>query len=284
MYYKKVLTILFLLCCLVWLAIWQFPDNKTNLIFCNVGQGDALLISKGFNQMLIDGGPDEKVLDCLAKNMPFWDKTLEIVALTHPEADHLTGLISVFDKYQVKYFLAGPEANVSGGYEALRQKVQREENLRIVNSTTGDQIKVGELVFKTLWPEKEWLAGKVDSQDGAVLGAKTEHKKLNDFSLVFLLEMPKAKVLFMGDGDSEIQDDILRYNSLTQIDLLKFPHHGSKTGIREDFLAKIKPKEAVISVGKNSFGHPTSEALELLGKYKVNIRRTDLEGDIEYKF
>jgi len=107
-------------------------------------------------------------------------------------------------------------------------------------------------------------------------------RKLNDFSLVFLLRWPKFTVLLMGDADSRVQEEIMVDNNLPKVNLLKFPHHGSKTGLREDFLALIKPKEAVISVGRNSYGHPTAEALELLDKYKVEIRRTDLEGDIEY--
>jgi competence protein ComEC len=108
-------------------------------------------------------------------------------------------------------------------------------------------------------------------------------KKLNDFSLVLLLRRRNFAGLLMGDADSRVQDEIMADNNLPKVDLLKFPHHGSKTGLREDFLAMIKPKEAVISVGKNSFGHPTQEALELLKKYGVRVKRTDLEGEIKYK-
>lgn len=326
--FRSLFTVLGLIGSLIWLAVFSFPDNKLHLVFCDVGQGDAILVSKGFDQILVDAGPNEKVLNCLSKNMPFFDKTIEIVALTHPEADHLTGIIPVMDKYQVDYFLTGPEGNNSAAFAALESRIKNlESRIKIINPYTGEKIQLGEIQMQTLWPEREWVAEKLEAgsvvedflalspsntlginsvegsprQDerrlkpaittdsGAVLGAQTSHSKLNDFSLVFLLEYKNFSVLLMGDADSRIQNEIINAESnqlsaVSNIDILKFPHHGSKTGIREDFLQKIAPKEAVISVGKNSYGHPTSEALDLLQKYGIKTRRTDEEGDIKYQF
>jgi len=146
--------------------------------------------------------------------------------------------------------------------------------------------------LETLWPERGWVAGRLDvgsetweaGNSNFILGAKTTHSKLNDFSLVFLMKYAGKRVLFMGDADSRVQGEIMADNALTSVEILKFPHHGSKTGMREDFLEKIQPKEAVISVGKNSFGHPTTEALEMLKNEGVTVRRTDLEGEIKYTF
>jgi len=256
---------LFLLVSILWLMVWQMPDRRTHLIFCDVGQGDAILLTQGKTQVLIDGGPDEKVLDCLAKNLPFWDRTLEVVALTHPEADHLTGLISVLEKYRVKYFLTGPGENDSDVSTALAFKLQT-QNLKPIRLTAGSFIKVGGEVLKVLWPPKGRFG------------------QLNELSLVLLWQSESGSALLMGDADSKIQDDLLLLEEIPRVDLLKFPHHGSKTGLREDFLAAVKPKEAVISVGKNSFGQPAIEALDLLKKYKVKIHRTDQEGEIEYTF
>ena len=95
---KKILAFLAILTALIWAAVFSFPDNSLHLIFCDVGQGDAILVKKGFNQVLIDGGPDERVLGCLSENLPFWDRTLEMVVLTHPQADHLTGLVPIMLK------------------------------------------------------------------------------------------------------------------------------------------------------------------------------------------
>jgi len=312
---KYSLILLGLIAGLVWLIVFSFPDNRLHLIFCDVGQGDATLIVKGFNQILIDGGPNEKVLDCLANNMPFFDKTIEVVALTHPEADHLTGIIPVMEKYGVKYFLSGPEGNESAVYAALISKIKNQiskTNLKfkIVNLYAGDRIRLGEIVLDSLWPTREWMAenlevgsekleaGNITPPTSSssfppptshfVLGAKATDAKLNDYCLVFLLTYRGKKVLLMGDADSRVQDKITGLqetaNSLNRIDILKFPHHGSKTGMTKEFIEQIKPKEAIISVGKNSYGHPTSEALDLLKSFKVVVRRTDMEGEIKYEF
>lgn len=319
--FKRVLSLLVVAASLLWLSIFSFPDQKLHLIFCDVGQGDATLITKGFDQILIDGGPNDKVLQCLSNNMPFFDRTIEMVALTHPEADHMTGLISVLDKYKVEYFLSGPEGNESAAFLALKTKILSSSNqpltslnkpidngiksitgkgTQVINPYTGEKIRLGEIELETLWPDRNWVASRIVDDysslsssnhpltsfnlEGTVLGAKTSYAKLNDFSLVFLLNYGGKKVLLMGDADSKIQDEIIEVNSLTEIDILKFPHHGSKTGILESFLEKIQPKETIISVGKNPYGHPTKEALELLTKYGIKIRRTDLEGEIHYAF
>lgn len=216
--------------------------------------------------MLIDGGPDEKVLACLAKNLPFWDKTLEVVILTHPEADHLTGLIYVLEKYQVKYFLTSPAKSNSAISNALALRLAAQK-LKPIYLTTGSFIRVGNGVLKVLWPP----SGRVSNQ-------------LNELSLVLLWQEGLVRALFMGDADSQIQDDLQLLTDLPEVNLLKFPHHGAKTGLREDFLAAIKPWEVVISVGRNSFGHPAEEALDLLKRYGVKIRRTDQEGEIQYVF
>lgn len=285
---KKILAVFCLIASLVWLAVFSFPDNKVRLIFCDVGQGDAILITQGFNQILIDGGPNNKVLVCLKNNMPFFDKTIETVAVTHPEADHMTGIISVVEKYQIDWFLIGPEGNDSAVFVELSSRLkEKSPKLTIKNPYLGDEIKLGGIILKTLWPERKWVAEQLEMENGNspfVLGAKTMNSKLNDFSLVFLMEYAGKKVLLMGDADSRIQDEIMADNILTSVDILKFPHHGSKTGITKEFLEKIQPKITIISVGKNSYGHPTSEALDLLKNAGIEVRRTDLEGEIKYNF
>ncbi len=280
---KKKLALLGLFGSLIWLFVFSFPDNKLHLVFCDVGQGDAVLITKGSGQILIDGGPNDKVLTCLSENMPFWDKKIEIVALTHPEADHLSGLLAVLDKYEVDFFLTGPEGNETAGYVALISKLKAQgSRLTLRNPYAGEKMKLGEITLESLWPEREWVASRISNSE-RVLGASTRGH-LNDFSLVFLLSFRDKKVLLMGDADSQVQKNIVLGSTNLPIDILKFPHHGSKTGMTEEFLGAISPKEAVISVGKNSYGHPTQEALNLLKEFNVIIRRTDLEGEIRYNF
>jgi competence protein ComEC len=285
--------VLALLTGLVWLAFFTFPEAKLRLVFCDVGQGDAILVSQGFNQVLIDGGPGDSVLSCLGRNLPFYDRQLEAVILTHPDNDHAAGLNAVLDQYEVECFVSGPEGSQSGSWQALLRRVREKEKegLRVINLYQGESLKLGLIRLESLWPDREWVLARVSgeelaagNQKGSVLGAKTEHKNLNDFSLVLTLRYQNKSVLLMGDADSRVQDEIMDRNTLSQIDILKFPHHGSKTGIREEFLEKIRPQVAVISVGKNSFGHPAPEVLSLLEKYGIEIRRTDKEGEIGYEF
>lgn len=272
---------------LVWLFVFSYPDNRLHLIFCNVGQGDTILISKRFNQVLIDGGPDESVLKCLSENMPFWDKTIEIVALTHPQADHLTGLIAVLERYKVNYFLSGPEGNESAGYRQLVQLVKSDQSIKIRNVYEGDSIKLGGLVLEALWPEKDWALAQLDTPDSpdypdasVVLGASTT-RNVNDFSLIFHLQFGDFDALLTGDADSHIQDEMLPGISIPQVEVLKIPHHGSKYALTQEFLEKVKPQLAVISVGKNSYGHPAEELLEKLRNLEIKILRTDQDGEIK---
>ena len=284
---KISLIILSLLAAFVWIAAFFLPDNKLHLVFCDVGQGDGVLLSKGFSQMLIDAGPDEKVLDCLSENMPFFDRTIEVVALTHPDTDHITGIIPVLDKFEVEYFFDSLVPGRSSTYEALLIRLKK---IKVVSIFKGRKINFEGATLSVLWPEKSIVEDSLGEErlyalkESRVLGTQDSKLNLNDFSLVFLVDYSGTRVLLMGDADSRVQDEILRANTLGKVELLKFPHHGSKTGMSEEFLKTINPKEAVISVGKNSFGYPTNEALLLLGKYKVKVRRTDLEGEIHYNF
>lgn len=286
---KHGLGFLALIAALTWLSVFSFPDQKLKIVFCDVGQGDAILIQKGFNQILIDGGPNNKVLNCLSNNMPFFDRTIEIVALTHPQADHLEGLNHVMERYSVNYFLSGPEGNESAGYKNLmnRLKVQS-ARLKVINPYTGEKIKLAGIELESLWPEKNWASLRLENFEalarqagGVVLGASTT-QDLNDFSLVFLLRYHGFSVLFPGDADAGIQDEILLNNqNLGQVKLLKVPHHGAKTALRDEFLEILKPETAIISVGKNSYGHPSGELIKKLENLRAKVRRTDLEGEIK---
>lgn len=313
--YRLTLPLLLLLCALVWLTILVFPSNRPKIIFCNVGQGDATLIIQGFHQILIDGGPDSSVLACLSKHMPFFDKKIDIVALTHADTDHFGGLIYVMDRYKIDYFLSNGIGNSNNpAYKELlkksNDKIQiHKSNMKLKTLNTGDSISFGNMQMKVLWPEKRWVEERVTLVVGdrlSVIGNQkavensnqkainnqqlTTTFSLNSFGLVFLVSSltPNTQslntFLLMADVDSTIQDELIKTNpNISKVDILKFPHHGSKTGISEAFLQRIMPKEAVISVGKNTFGHPSKEALDMLTKYGISIQRTDQLGDIVYK-
>ncbi len=243
---KKPLFWLSLTVVLLWLVIFSWPDKRLHLIFCDVGQGDAVLITYGQTQILIDGGPDNKVLSCLSEYLPFWDRQLEAVFLTHPDTDHLNGLLTVFQRYQVKYFFSN--FKIEGIMKA--KSLQK-----------GDKVKIGLLQFLTLWPDSK----EIPSKD------------INENSLVLEMVFGKFKVFLPGDITQKIEEKI----DINSVDILKVAHHGSKNSTGENLLDKIKPQLAVISVGENRFGHPAEETLERLLKSQIKVLRTDEQQDIE---
>jgi competence protein ComEC len=252
------------------------PDGKLHVVFCNVGQGDAAYIRFADGRdMLIDGGPNASVLSCLGRHMPFWDKTIDIVALTHPQNDHLGGLESVLDRYTVGNIVRSDVTNATDGFQNLMATVQK-KNIPVKLMTAGDRITVDTTSLSVLWPSPEQMA----PQEGSVLGAATGEP--NDYSLVFALRYGTFDVLFPGDADSHVEAKYIQLQDASNpVEVLKVPHHGSKTSMTPDFLFALKPALAVISVGKNSYGHPSREAVIMLQNINSRVLRTDVAGDVE---
>ena len=270
--------------------IWTQPDGKLHIVFCDVGQGDAVYVRfPDGRDMVVDGGPNNRVIDCLGRHMPFWDRKIDVVMLTHPEKDHLQGLISVFERYQVEHFVRSDAANTTEGYvklmDVLKQRVVDETYI-----TQGDGIDIGAVSLSFLWPDQSQIAKgnrtSLISMTGGgtqdVLGRSVDH--LNDFSLVFVLRYGDFDVLFTGDADIRVEKQYVGWNFGGQADdgveVLKVPHHGSRTGMSEAFVQWVNPELSIISVGKNSYGHPTKEAMDMLQSIGSRIMRTDEFGDI----
>jgi competence protein ComEC len=242
------------LVCLIAMAVVTWPDGKVRVVFCNVGQGDGILITQNDFQMVVDSGPDNKMmLGCLEKYMPFWDKEIEIAVMTHWDKDHSGGLKSLMNSYRVNKL-----------YSFVRPADQDEQKIYTDNLAINDVIKYGEMKFEILNPDEDW------GND-------------NDNSVMGVLSYKDKKVLFTGDASAQVEEKLV-WRKILQggIDILKVSHHGSAEGTSQELLTVIKPREAVISVGKNSFGHPTKIVLDRLAVAGVKIRRTDEEGDIMY--
>ena len=278
----------------IWLAVLALPDNKLHLVVCDVGQGDAILVSYKTTQMLVDGGPNASVLKCLGDHMPFYDRRIEVVVLTHPQADHMNGLIDVIKRYTVLQFVKEPVANDTAGYWELMTEI-RNKKLEIRSVYAGDVVKFSNfqapnnLQFSVIWPTQEFVVmhtspptpllnlgeggpvrvGEVGVSDGT---------DLNNFGIV-------GKLSF-GDFSALLTSDAGVIAPPAVADVLKVPHHGSKYGMTKEWLETVWPKLAIISVGKrNSYGHPTPEALKLLRDLpagrQVRVLRTDQDGTVE---
>ncbi len=263
---KKPIFWLGLVAVLVWAAVWQCPDPKLHLVFCSVGQGDAILAVLGDEQILVDGGPNRQVLDCLSRHLPFYDRTIEMVVLSHPDADHVTGLIDVLEGYEVKQLVINSHAEDTDTWREF-QKAVLAEGAAVYFPQKGDRINLGSLQMAVLWPE---------SQD-KVLGATTIKNEANETSVAMKLTFGQFDALLPGDLSSKIEPEL----DLSEVEVLKVAHHGSKYATGTDFLNQVRPDLAVISVGKNSFGHPTDEVLERLKQAGSEVLRTDQSGDVE---
>lgn len=258
----------------------RFNDGKLHLVVCDVGQGDGILIRtpKG-SDILIDGGPDDSILDCLSNHMPFWDRAIEIMILTHPHADHLTGLISVLKRYKVMHYFTENIKNNTLVYRKLQDALAK-NNLTAKFNFAGDRIDFSDKTsLLTIWPEKEWFENQ-KLQDNQNLGKDNFSLDVNGFSVIELLTYGNFKALLTGDGGVLVEDRIAK--AVGKIDVLKVPHHGSKTGMSDYFLSEVNPKIAIISVGsKNRYGHPSKQTLDLLLKFNIKILRTDKNREVE---
>lgn len=269
----------------------QMPDGKTRIIACEVGQGDAILITKNENQILIDGGPSgEKVLACLTKHMPFWDRTIELIVLTNTDSDHLNGLLSVVERYILGDFVTADGIQESGVLERLVD-ILAKRRVTVVPVEQGDTIMVGErdkLELKVLWPAQveerniAVLSSQIDKAEREqILGASAKKGSVNERSVVLLLREGDYRALFTGDAGFQAEKSMLESGMLVDVDYLKVGHHGSKFSTSLEFLQKIRPEQAVISVGRqNRYGHPTQEVLERLSKVGAQVRRTDQDGEV----
>jgi len=242
-------------------------DKNFHLIFCDVGQGDGILIKTPSGQdIIVDGGPsDNSMVDCLSRNLPFWDREIDAVYMTHPDADHLTGLVEVIRTYNVKYFGMSNAPKSTEVYKELL-KVLQSKKIPADLVVRGDKVSTKDgFKLETLWPSVEF--------------SNSKSQETNDYSLVQYLSYGKFTALLTGDVTSVYLNSIMP--TLGRIDVFKNPHHGSKTGVDEFTFQHTKPKLAVLSVGvKNRYGHPSPEVLQILKENNIPYIDTK-SGDVE---
>ncbi len=261
-----------------------YPDGKLHLVFCNVGQGDAIYVKfPSGADMLMDAGPDsKKILTCLGNHMPFYDRKIDMVFLSHPQLDHYGGMAEVVSRYEVKYFVSSFNVKKFPQLKKLNDLLTQKHTV-LKNIASGQTISIDAGNIKVIWPEANWLALNYPADESAVLGIGSE-KETNLLSPYLDINYGNFDALLTGDGDSDTQQKISLYNLKSllpeSIDILKVPHHGSKISVSEEFLNQIKPKLSVIQVGKNSYGHPNSETVDKLAKWG-KVFRTDQDGEIE---
>lgn len=266
---KKILLIvaIFLLIVLViqlFLSYKNKDDIPLEVNFLNVGQGDAALIDfQDEYQILVDSGISSKtILTELKKVMPIQDKTIEIVIATHYDKDHVGGMRGVFENYEVELFLDNGQLKESEATTVVSDLIEAKK-IRTESISENSTIKIGEDLVLTFF-----------NPDG-------EDWDANDNSVVFRLDYGVNSFLFTGDIGFKPEKDMIADEHNLDVDWLKVGHHGSKNSTGEDFLQKVTPEKSIISVGKNSYGHPSEDTLNRLNNIGSEILTTMKDGLIQ---
>lgn len=265
---------LFVLNVLAWQEVFALNYPRyLKVDFLDVGQGDSTFIQTPENhQVLIDGGPDESALQEISSLMPFWDKDLDLVILTHPDADHMQGLLDILQRYKVDYILWSGIKKTSPEYQVWISALERQKKMgsKIIIAEAGQEVKLGEVSIHTLYP--------LENLEGKELKSSS-----NNTCIVSRLIYGKNSFIFTGDISAKAEKELLKSGENISSDVLKVAHHGSKYSTSDLFLAALEPKIAVISVGaKNTYGHPTSEVLQRLDKFGIKVKRTDINGNVDF--
>ncbi len=256
----------FLALCAVaaWLALApHLPDGRLHVYFLDVGQGDAIFIrAPDGRQMLVDGGPSPAaLLDELGGLLPFWDRSLDMVALTHPDADHMDGLLALFERYRIVTVLDTGLAEDKAPAWAAALAARGGQH---VVARRGMRLALDDLRITVLHPAEPLPP---DISDNAA-------------SLVLRLDYGETSFLLMGDAEQATEGELLAAGLPLRADVLKVAHHGSGGATSAAFLAAVQPRLAVIQVGAdNRFGHPHPDTLARLAD--ITILRTDRNGRVE---
>lgn len=268
--YQKIILIFILLALadgVIWYQIVFAGGESKNLelYFFDVGQGDSeMIVFPGNVKMIIDGGvPNGRLLDDLARILPLKDRYIDLVLMTHPQLDHFGGFIDLLKNYEIGVFIGNGRKGTASAYGEL-EKVIQEENIRYIQFKEGDAIKYEDSTISILSPNDFDL----------------KSKELNDTTLVTMLAHGNFKALYTGDIGINVEDGLVKKYDLSA-QVLKVGHHGSKFSSGKNFLDAVKSSVAVIEVGKNTYGHPTKQAMDRIMQSGARIMRTDQNGTIK---
>ncbi|MHB1132088.1 MAG: ComEC/Rec2 family competence protein [Chloroflexota bacterium] len=249
-------------------ALGATREQTWRVSVLDVGQGDAILLqSPSGYRILVDGGPDGVALtNTLDRRLPHWDKTLDLVVLTHAHDDHLGGLIDVLGSHSVRQVLQGPAPpQPSPSYKRWSEQLQSRA-IPSHEARTGQAVALEDgarLVVR--------YAG--EAWDGSP-------EDLNDTSLVVCLEVGTVAFYLLGDAGPDAQRALLHQGLPSTFNLLKVPHHGAAGSLDGEFVRALAPAAVFLAVGQsNRFGHPAADTLSQLGS--VPVYRTDLHGSLE---
>ena len=277
---KLALILILILANLVTLtSFFELKEGEAEVVFFNVGQGDAALVrSEQGHNILIDGGPGEKLLPHLATELPFWDRKIDLMILTHAHADHLSGLVEVAERYDVEKILWNGQPHDSLLYKEWESLLDEVDTKRAYK---GQRINFDNFHLDVLYPPKD-----IDYDLG-----------LNENSVINRLIHEDGAILFTGDAYKEQEKNLLNWEEECREDdfgwcrvmelpsnILKVGHHGSSTSSDYDFVSRVNPEVGLINAGKdNRYGHPHEETINTLESLGIDIHKTYRDGNLRIK-
>ncbi len=250
--------------------VWSHrPDGRVHIFFLDIGQGDsALIITPSGKQIMIDGGPDLKTLGYLGSHMSFFDRSIDLLILSHPHLDHVASFPEILARYDVGRFLFAGTASKTGRYRAVLRELA-DNHPQAMIAEPGSSVDLGDgITFDVLWPPRSWYGKAVSNENNA--------------SVTGILRYKNHSVFFVGDSELPVERALLAMHTDLHAEVLKVGHHGSDTSSSEQFLRAVRPDRAVISVGEgNSFHHPKQDVLNRLDRLGIPYQRTDRDGTVE---
>jgi competence protein ComEC len=259
---------------LIGLTLGSLPDGRLHLVALDIGQGDAILVTTPSGaHMLVDGGPDpDLLLRRLGERMPWWQRRIDVMILTHPHEDHVAGLVAALERYDIGLILDGGRAYENPTYPRFLELARDEPGGRLALARAGQRLRLDRATTMTLlYPTAEDVAGPLPEGD------------INNASVVGLLRSGGFSALLTGDAEMPVEALLAERGLLSRIDVLKVGHHGSHSSSGAALLAATRPGAALISVGiGNDYGHPHQVTLDHLRAIPgLRVHRTDLEGSLE---
>ena len=248
------------------------PDGKLHIYTLDVGQGDSILIvSPSGKQVLIDGGPDLSSLERIGEYMPFFDRTIELLVLTHPDTDHIASFPDVLSRYKVERVLMSGIQHKSSLYSEFLDLLQK-QNIPVILADSSQNMMIGDgLIFEVLWPSIQDVFANIQDPNGT--------------SVVLMAHYGLDRILLTGDIEKEQEAVILASGIDLRADVIKVPHHGSRTSSSTGWLAAVRPEMALVSVGEeNTFGHPHPDVMERYAQLDIPVHSTVEEGTISLEF
>lgn len=254
----------------LWQNVFEWSEDDLEVYFFDIGQGDAIYFRTPDGQdVIVDGGPNSIVATKLGERMPFYDKKIELMILTHPDADHVTGLVDVLEQFEVEQILYTGLEKDTAVFKKWKKLIE-EKGVPMIIALAGQRVVFDDDVFMEIYHPSENLSGQ-------------EAEDANATSITGKLIFRENEFMLTGDIDQAVESDIMSEVGWEGLgaDVLKVAHHGSKNSSDLEFLKAVSPDYAIIQSGKkNTYGHPHEDTLESLEVVGAEVWRNDEDGDV----